>query len=117
MEMELFFILMEGYIKEHFKKIINQEKVFKNFLMAQSIMDSLKMVLNKEKEYFNGRMDKSIKVNGRKGKKMEVEFGKAAKEKVISDNGKMAWFKALVFIFQKMVIDMRDNLKIHKNMV
>jgi hypothetical protein len=80
-------------------------------------MDSLKMVLNKEKEYFNGRMDKSIKVNGQKEKKMEVEFGKAAKEKAISDNGKMAWFKALVFIFQKMAIDMRDNLKIHKNMV
>jgi hypothetical protein len=44
MEMELFFILMEGYIKEHFKKIINQEKVFKNFLMARNIMASLKMV-------------------------------------------------------------------------
>ena len=79
-------------------------------------MVNLKMVLSRAKEFFSGRMEKSIKVSGRKVKKMVAVFGKVTKEKVTLENGKMVQFKALEFIYPKMAIDTKDNLKIRKNM-
>lgn len=70
-----------------------------------------------EKEYFNGLMARFMKVSGLKGKKMEVEFGKVVRVKAIQENGKMVQYKVSGYIYQKMEIDIKDNLKILKNMV
>ncbi len=47
---------------------------------------------------------------------MEVEYGIVHKDKNILDNGNMVSFKGLVFIYLKIEIDMKDNLKILQKM-
>ncbi len=47
---------------------------------------------------------------------MEVEYGIVHKDRNILDNGNMVSFKVLVFIYLKMEIDMKDNLKILQKM-
>jgi hypothetical protein len=49
-------------------------------------------------------------------KNMEVEYGIVHKDRNILDNGNMVSFKVLVFIYLKMEIDMKDNLKILQKM-
>ncbi len=89
----------------------------KSFQMDQSTRDNLDRVLKMGKELFNGIMAKFMKVNGLMVKNMEVVCGKALKDKVIQENGRMAQSKVLEFIYRKMEIDMKVNLKTPKNKV
>ncbi len=116
-DMELFSILMENCIRDCLKMISNMEMDFKSFQMDQSTKDNLDRVLKMGKELFNGIMAKFMKVNGLMVKNMEVACGKVLKDKVIQGNGKMAQSKVLEFIYQKMEIAMKGNLKTRKNKV